>query len=93
MAVPRLLLIFCLPKPTAPHQARFYRSGKGLRIAGGAQDWPSLRATINAQIINPDDAFARAMKNAPVMMATMMSDEATGRPDAQSRYCAARAEP
>lgn len=53
---------------------------KGLRIAGGAQDWPSLRATINAQIINPDDAFARAMKNAPVIMATMMSDEATGRP-------------
>ncbi|MEL0151414.1 MAG: CHASE2 domain-containing protein, partial [Rhodobiaceae bacterium] len=53
---------------------------EGLRIGGGAQDWPSLRATINAQITNPDDAFARAMKNAPVIMATMMSDDATSRP-------------
>jgi adenylate cyclase len=52
----------------------------GLRVAEGGQDWPRLRAAINAQITNPDDAFARAMKNAPVIMATMMSDEATGRP-------------
>ena len=63
---------------------------EGLRIAGGVQDWPSLRATINAQIINPDDAFARAMKNAPVIMATMMSDEATSRPMPKAELLCAR---
>ena len=53
---------------------------EGLRMDMQGQDWQSLRGAIEAQITNPDDAFARAMTNAPVIMATMMSDEVASLP-------------
>ncbi|HAT08362.1 MAG TPA: hypothetical protein DCS39_03820 [Rhodobiaceae bacterium] len=53
---------------------------EGLRMDTKAGDWKSLRSAIKAQITNPDDAFARAMANAPVIMATMMSNEVTSLP-------------
>ena len=48
---------------------------QNLRTDDNAQDWDSLRAHINRLITSPDDALARAMENAPVVMATMMNDE------------------
>ena len=45
---------------------------EGLRMDRRAGEWQSLRSAIQAQITNPDDAFARAMANAPVIMATMI---------------------
>ena len=48
---------------------------QNLRTDSSVQDWEALRRTIAAQITSPDDAFARAMQNAPVVMATMMNDE------------------
>ena len=48
---------------------------QNLRTDTSAQDWEALRRTIASQITSPDDAFARAMQNAPVVMATMMNDE------------------
>ena len=46
-----------------------------LRSGGSTKDWDALRRAIGQQITSPDDAFARAMANAPVVMATMMNDE------------------
>ncbi|MGC6535545.1 MAG: CHASE2 domain-containing protein [Parvibaculales bacterium] len=51
-----------------------------LRLTDNAQDWASLRSAISQQITNPDDAFAKAMENAPVVMATMMNNEVTTLP-------------
>ena len=48
---------------------------ESLRLNENAPEWQALRAAITAQIASPDDAFARAMADAPVIMATMMSDE------------------
>ena len=53
---------------------------EGLRVAQEGQDWQSLRTAILAQITNPDDALARAMEDAPVVMATMMNDEVASLP-------------
>jgi adenylate cyclase len=53
---------------------------EGLRLDENAADWQALRAAITAQVTSPDDAFARAMADAPVIMATMMSDEAARLP-------------
>lgn len=53
---------------------------QNLRRDDNAPDWQSLRAAIRAQITNPDDALARAMADAPVIMATMMSNEVSGLP-------------
>ena len=49
---------------------------ENLRLSENASEWQALRAAITAQITSPDDALARAIADAPVIMATMMSDEA-----------------
>ena len=46
-----------------------------LRANADAKEWEALRADITRLITSPDDALARAMQNAPVIMATMMNDE------------------
>lgn len=48
---------------------------QGLRADGDPKAWAALRTDINRLITSPDDAFARAMQSAPVIMATMMNDE------------------
>ena len=63
---------------------------EGLRMDKQVGDWQSLRSAIQAQITNPDDAFARAMANAPVIMATMMSNEATSLPMPKAGMLCAR---
>ena len=48
---------------------------QSLRAKSDPEAWDTLRADINRLISSPDDAFARAMREAPVIMATMMNDE------------------
>lgn len=54
---------------------------QNLRANADPQDWASLRAEINRLITSPDDALARAMQDAPVVMATMMNDEVRTLPE------------
>ncbi len=54
---------------------------QNLRAEADPQDWAALRADINRLITSPDDALARAMQDAPVVMATMMNDEVRTLPD------------
>ena len=48
---------------------------QSLRAEEDPKAWEALRSEISRLISSPDDAFARAMQNAPVIMATMMNDE------------------
>ena len=71
-------ILFTEPDRTAPEE--ILPVWRKLRSNDSEQDWASLRAAIEAQITSPDDALARAMSNAPVVMATMMNDEVTTLP-------------
>ena len=53
----------------------------GLLMPDRTADWDTLRAAINRQITSPDDAFARAMRDAPVIMATMLSNKVKTLPE------------
>ena len=66
-------ILFTEPDRTAPTE--ILPVWESLRLNENAPEWQALRAAITAQITSPDDAFARAMADAPVIMATMMSDE------------------
>ena len=67
-------ILFTEADRTAP--AEILPVWENLRLSENAPEWQALRAAITAQITSPDDALARAMADAPVIMATMMSDEA-----------------
>jgi adenylate cyclase len=67
-------ILFTEADRTAP--AEILPVWENLRLSENAPEWQALRAAITAQITSPDDALARAMSDAPVIMATMMSDEA-----------------
>lgn len=67
-------ILFTEADRTAP--AEILPVWENLRLSENAPEWQALRAAIMAQITSPDDALARAMSDAPVIMATMMSDEA-----------------
>lgn len=67
-------ILFTEADRTAP--AEILPVWENLRLSENASEWQALRAAITAQITSPDDALARAMADAPVIMATMMSDEA-----------------
>ena len=53
---------------------------QNLRRTDNRQDWERLRADIERLITSPDDALARAIENAPVIMATMMNNDVTSLP-------------
>jgi adenylate cyclase len=67
-------ILFTEADRTAP--AEILPVWENLRLSENAPEWQALRAAITAQITSPDDVLARAMSDAPVIMATMMSDEA-----------------
>lgn len=67
-------ILFTEADRTAP--AEILPVWENLRLSENAPEWQALRAAITAQITSPDDALARAIADAPVIMATMMSDEA-----------------
>ena len=67
-------ILFTEADRTAP--AEILPVWENLRLSENASEWQALRAAITAQITSPDDALARAIADAPVIMATMMSDEA-----------------
>ena len=71
-------ILFTEADRTAP--AEILPVWENLRLDENAPEWQALRAAITAHITSPDDAFARAMADAPVIMATMMSDEAARLP-------------
>lgn len=54
---------------------------QNLRSTDNREDWEKLRADVARLITSPDDALARAMKNAPVIMATMMNNEVNSLPN------------
>ena len=68
-------ILFTEADRTAP--AEILPVWENLRLSENAPEWQALREAITSQITSPDDALARAMADAPVIMATMMSDEAT----------------
>ena len=72
-------ILFTEADRTAP--AEILPVWQNLRASDNTQDWAALRDQINRLITSPDDAFARAMQNAPVVMATMMNDEVRSLPD------------
>ena len=67
-------ILFTEADRTAP--AEILPVWENLRLSENASEWQALRAAITARITSPDDALARAIADAPVIMATMMSDEA-----------------
>ena len=71
-------ILFAEPDRTAPSQ--ILPVWKSLRVDQNADSWEALRASITAQVTHPDDAFARAMIDAPVVMPIVMSNEVGGLP-------------
>ncbi len=71
-------ILFTEPDRTAPSE--ILPIWQTLLNEADPKAWEALQAAVNAQITSPDDAFGRAMANAPVVMATMMNDEVSTLP-------------
>jgi adenylate cyclase len=71
-------VLFTEPDRTAPSE--ILPVWQTLRQGDDAQAWESLQADIQAHISNPDDALGRAMTQAPVILATMISDDVRSLP-------------
>ena len=71
-------ILFTEPDRTAPSE--ILPIWQTLLNKSDPKAWEALKTAITAQITSPDDAFGRAMANAPVVMATMMNDEVSTLP-------------
>ncbi len=71
-------ILFTEPDRTAPSE--ILPIWQTLLNKADPKAWEALQAAVTAQITSPDDAFGRAMANAPVVMATMMNDEVSTLP-------------
>jgi adenylate cyclase len=72
-------VLFTEPDRTAPSE--ILPVWQTLRRSADADTWANLQADIEAQISSPDDALARAIAEAPVVLATMVNDDVRSLPD------------
>ena len=72
-------VLFTEPDRTAPSE--ILPVWQTLRRHANSETWAALQADIEAQISSPDDALARAIAEAPVVLATMMNDDVRSLPD------------